>query len=135
MSGAPAATIRIAAAAIVNRRGQMLLVRKTGTEIFMQPGGKIDPGETARDALVRELREELGLETDEGALRFLGRFSAPAANEPGHAVEAVLYRLHHDGPVSAQAEIAELAWYPGDLPQRTRLAPLTRDHVIPAAGL
>ncbi|MEP1517736.1 MAG: NUDIX domain-containing protein [Nitratireductor sp.] len=135
MSGAPAATIRIAAAAIVNRRGQMLLVRKAGTDIFMQPGGKIDPGETACAALVRELREELGLETDEGALRFLGRFPAPAANEPGHAVEAALYRLHHDGPVSAQAEIAELAWYPGDLPQRARLAPLTRDHVIPAAGL
>lgn len=135
MSVASAATIRIAAAAIVNRRAQMLLVRKAGTDIFMQPGGKIDAGETACDALVRELREELGLETDEGALCFLGRFSAPAANEPGHVVEAVLYRLHHDGPVSAQAEIAELAWYPGGLPRRALLAPLTRDHVIPAAGL
>ena len=41
--------------------GRSLLVRKRGSTIFMQPGGKIESGESALDALTRELREEIGL--------------------------------------------------------------------------
>ena len=37
--------IRIVAALIRDEAGRVLLVRKRGTETFMQPGGKRDPGE------------------------------------------------------------------------------------------
>jgi 8-oxo-dGTP pyrophosphatase MutT (NUDIX family) len=47
--------LRIAAALLIREDGHTLLVRKRGTTSFMQPGGKIDPGETAQRALVREL--------------------------------------------------------------------------------
>jgi len=40
-------TIRIAAALLIEPNGQTLLVRKRGTQAFMQPGGKIDAGEQA----------------------------------------------------------------------------------------
>jgi 8-oxo-dGTP pyrophosphatase MutT (NUDIX family) len=49
------AAIRTAAAVIDDGAGNVLLVRKAGTRAFMQPGGKIDAGESAVDALVREL--------------------------------------------------------------------------------
>ena len=49
-------TIRISAALMDDDAGRLLLVRKAGTRWFMQPGGKVEPGETALSALERELR-------------------------------------------------------------------------------
>lgn len=125
--------IRVAAAVIVAADGRTLLVRKRGTHAFMQAGGKLGPGETALDALRRELREELGCEL--GDARPLGRFSAPAANEAGQIVEAELFAVVLDGEVSFAAEIAEAVWHdPEDLDSRP-LAPLTRKYVLPLVRL
>ncbi len=85
--------IRIAAALLVGTDNRLLLVRKRGTLAFMQPGGKIEPHEQPADALIRELREELGLVVLHQALFHLGRFSAPAAHEPGFTVEAEIFRV------------------------------------------
>ena len=53
------------AAAVVMRDGRLLLTqRPPGDPLALQwelPGGKIEPGETLEHALVRELREELGV--------------------------------------------------------------------------
>lgn len=126
------APIRIAAALLVRGDGCTLLVRKRGTACFMQPGGKIAPGEAPRAALVRELREELGLRVEPAALAALGRFRAPAAHETGATVEAELFRLDWSAEtVEARAEIEEIAWVdPVDTGGRL-LAALTRDHVLP----
>jgi G:T/U-mismatch repair DNA glycosylase len=60
-------TERVAARAlVVDREGRALLVqyRRPGTELtwWGTPGGGLDPGESLEHALVRELREEIGLE-------------------------------------------------------------------------
>ncbi|TFY92720.1 NUDIX domain-containing protein [Pseudomonas kairouanensis] len=124
-------TIRIAAALLIGRDGQTLLVRKRGTQAFMQPGGKIDAGEQPAQALARELHEELNLRIDPAAAIYLGKFCAPAANEPGFTVEAELFQVHIDVTVSPAAEIEEVRWIDpagdGGLP----LAPLTRDLILP----
>jgi 8-oxo-dGTP diphosphatase len=127
-------TIRIAAALVDDPLGRLLLVRKAGTTTFMQAGGKIEPGETASTALRREMSEEVGFEPLEEEMRFIGTFSAVAANEADCLVEAHLFhvRMTHE-PVVA-AEIAEAAWvYPTDA-RNLSLAPLTRDHVLPLAA-
>ena len=104
--------IHIAAAVIVDEAGRYLFVRKSGTRAFMQPGGKIDAGESALEAVVRELEEELGLVVDPSALTPLGTFTADAANEPGIRVIAEVFTLEPVTPdkVEARAEIAEAVW-------------------------
>ncbi|QXH52634.1 NUDIX domain-containing protein [Pseudomonas fakonensis] len=124
-------TIRIAAALLIDAQGRTLLVRKRGTQAFMQPGGKIDAGETPAQALVRELHEELGLHLDPVQATHLGRFSAPAANEPGFEVQAELFRVDCDQAVAPAAEIEEVLWLAADATPGLELAPLTRDLILP----
>lgn len=71
----PKREILIAAAILLNEKRQMLVVRKRGTTQFMQPGGKIDPGETPEQALRRELAEEIGLTLPENAARMRASFA------------------------------------------------------------
>lgn len=124
--------IRIAAAVILRADGRMLLVRKRGTAKFMLAGGKIDAGETALEALRREVAEELGCGIA-GAAQPLGRFSAPAAFEAGHVVEADLFAVTLDGEIQLAAEIEEVVWHdPNDLDSRP-LAPLARTCALPLA--
>ncbi len=86
-------TIRIAAALIVGASEKVLLVRKQGTAAFMRPGGKIEPNETAAEALILELYEELGLTVSPSSPQYIGRYSAIAANEPDAVVEAEVFRV------------------------------------------
>ena len=62
--------IEVVAAVIRDRRGRILLARRTeGRDLaglWEFPGGKCEAGETAEEALRRELREELGIEIEIG---------------------------------------------------------------------
>ncbi|WP_230531684.1 NUDIX hydrolase [Microvirga roseola] len=125
------APIRIVAAVIRDEHGRILLVRKQGTQAFMQPGGKREPHEDAAATLAREIREELGCTVRPDTLRFLSNLSAPAANEAGQMVEAALYEAQIEGEPAISAEIAEMTWFDPDSPPDLVLAPLTRDRVLP----
>lgn len=127
--GTEAEPIRIAAALILDAAGRTLMVRKRGTQVLIQPGGKIDPGESAEMALARELREELGC----GFLRAdpIGRFAAPAVHEPGRRVEADVFCVEIDREPVAGEEIEALFWLTAEEAEAALIAPLSRNHVLP----
>lgn len=113
------------------------MVRKRGTSAFMQPGGKLEMGESALDTVRRELGEELGLLLPEERFRWLGTFEQDAANEPGHSVLAECFAVmisDRDPTPVASAEIAESRWVDPAEPGNIRLAPLSRYVLLPQVG-
>ncbi|RRU14933.1 NUDIX domain-containing protein [Stenotrophomonas sp. 278] len=127
--------IQIAAAVISRDDGKVLVVRKKGSHAFIQPGGKIEPGEDPIQALCRELDEELGLTIAPTLPTFIGTFSAPAVNERGSIVTAQVYTFSHTGEVHPKAELEEIVWIDPKNPGDLELAPLTRDHIFRASAL
>ncbi|WP_243389899.1 NUDIX hydrolase [Arboricoccus pini] len=128
--------IRIAVALLLRPDGLALLVRKRGSRIFIQPGGKIEPGERPEAALRRELHEELGLAIEPSALVPLGQGQADAANEPGHRVLADMFGLISATAPRIGAEIETDLWIdPLQPPDEIEIAPLSRHVVLPQARL
>ncbi|WP_073446777.1 GNAT family N-acetyltransferase [Streptomyces yunnanensis] len=94
------------------RDGRLLSVRTRGNDTFYLPGGKYEPGETARQALARELSEELGLRIPAEELS-----EAFVVHDVAHGKNG--RRLHMTcfvgGPQDIEPapgrEIAEYAWF------------------------
>src|SRR3954453_17808041 len=63
-------TKRVVAALILNQEGKILVCQRTRHQVMPMkwefPGGKIEEGEQPRDALHRELEEELGIDATIG---------------------------------------------------------------------
>ncbi|MUK03337.1 NUDIX domain-containing protein [Vibrio cholerae] len=130
---ADASTITVTALCLLDRRGQLLLVRKRGTSMFMQPGGKPEPGETPEQTGVRELREELGLVVRPEDLTLLGTWEGPAANEADTRLVATVFLCPLRGAPAPAAEIEALDWLELEADRdRSDLAPLLTDFVVPA---
>ena len=120
--------IVVAAVALV-RGDEVLTVRKRGTSRFMLVGGKLEPGETALEAALRETREEVGIDLE--TAQPLGEYWSDAANEPGHRLHSTVFLARTTAEPVATGEIAEVRWS-SMVDLADDLAPMLEHHVIPA---
>jgi 8-oxo-dGTP diphosphatase len=109
----PAARPELCVGAVVVHDGSMLLVRRghgPAAGEWAVPGGRVEHGETLAEAVVREVREETGLECVCGEL--LG-WAELLDDDPAEAhfvvLDFVATVLEHGAPVAGD-DAAEVAW-------------------------
>lgn len=125
-SGTPSFTV--GAVCIIDHDGDFLVLRQPHRPGWSLPGGLLDRGESAAEAVVREVREETGLCVEVGV---------PLTVQVNGRVRRVdvIYRITVDSrpPVTAGGEASEARWLPparvldgADAPTREILDLLTR---------
>jgi 8-oxo-dGTP diphosphatase len=125
--------LKVSAVCVFDDGGRLLTVRKAGTTKFMHPGGKPEPGESAAEAAVRELREEVGIELAVDDLVLMGVWHGSAANEAATDIEATVFTAPGSWSATPAAEIAQLRWMSVDgAAGHDDLAPLLTEYVLPA---
>ncbi|MGH2758428.1 MAG: NUDIX hydrolase [Actinomycetota bacterium] len=117
---------------LVVRDGTVLLIRR-GQQPFLDhwslPGGGVEPGETLREAVRREVREETGLEVD------VGRVAGYRESfEPGHHVVIAFHVDVVGGEVCAGDDAVECEFVEPDEIYRRPVTPGLED-VFRDAGL
>jgi len=105
-------------AVVTDGRGRLLMIKRghePGAGLWSIPGGRIEPGETDEEALVREMFEETGLAVEVG--RLIGRVQRPGPN--GTVIDIADYaatvtggtlRPGDDAADARWVHLADLAW-------------------------
>lgn len=116
-------TIEVAAAIIVKDNKVFATQRgygefKDGWEF---PGGKLEPGESAREALVREIREELDVDIKVGKLLETVEYDYPEFHLTMHCFicellsEEIVLKEHEDARWLKKDELDSVPWLPADI--------------------
>ena len=120
-------TVLVAAVALVDKDGRVLLAQrpegKSMAGLWEFPGGKIEPGETPEAALIRELQEELGIDTWASCLAPL-TFASHSYDSFHLLMPLFICRKWQGTPVSRENQM--LKWV-----RPTQL----RDYPMPAADI
>lgn len=111
MTETPLPIVLVVAVALIDVDGRVLIAKRPEGKklagLWEFPGGKVEPGERPEAALIRELREELGIEVSESCLAPF--VFASHAYDSFHLLMPLYLCRRWDGVVAAR-EHAALAW-------------------------
>ena len=115
--------IPVVALALIDAQGRVLMQKRRAGgrhgELWEFPGGKLEPGESAESALLREIAEELGIALDPAGLRFAARSA-----DPGEPFVLMLYTARAWTGVPRCLDGEAIGWFSSDEAGRLAVPPL-----------
>lgn len=120
------------AAGIIIKDRRLLVEKSKNKEFFISPGGSIENGETAKQALVRELMEEFQIKVKEDDLEEFGIFSARAAGDESRKVVMQIFTVKNfQGEPCPDNEVERIAWIDSSIPKDMKVGSIFEHNVIP----
>lgn len=116
----------VASLFIVNDGNELLLVKETKVDKYGLPGGKVENGESMREAALRECLEETGLTATIDHLLYMSE--KPLTHE-GNTVVRYIYKATVDATTAVDGELA-YAYF-----SHSKLTQLSNDHHIRGADV
>ncbi len=113
------------AVVILDKEGRILLEKRTDNGMWGLPGGKIEPSESIREAALREIKEETGLDIE--ITKLIGVYSEPSgqrivtypnSEDVCHLIDIILEGKPLSGSLALSPESEELRFFdPQALPK------------------
>lgn len=109
-----------ASTTVFNDEGQILLIKRADSKKWGRPAGAVDPNESAREAAIRETKEETGLEAE--ITNLIDVYSELPSDRNPHTIVMVSYmgeitggapRTSHESEAVSYWDIEEVpVWHP-----------------------
>lgn len=116
------------------RDGKLLIDKPSSKPTFQMIGGKVEQGETARVAAIRECHEELGKKAifDENLIEFVMDFEEIATSDPTKRIHMNIFQYNGElkGELTVSDEIEDFMWF-GANDDKSILSNTLKNEIVP----
>lgn len=110
---------------------KILMVRShKNAEVFYLIGGKIEEGENDEECVVRETKEEIGIDVNPETLKFLTEFNGPADGREDTLLNMRFYTGEYKNDPVPSREIAELGYFDSNS-DPMHISVIAREQIMP----
>ena len=123
------------AAGIIIVERKILVTREKGESIFVSPGGTVKNGESPKETVIRELKEEVGISVRSLNLKEFGVYYAEASNDIGKFLKMEVFNVvsweGEPAPSAGEEIIEEILWLDSKIPSGIKVGSIFAHEVIP----
>lgn len=116
------------------KNGKLLIDKPRKRNTFQMIGGKVEIGETIKEAAIRECHEELGEKAifDETLFEFIMDFEEIATSNPNKKIHMNIYKYNGElkGELTTSEEIEKFMWF-GINDNKELLSNTLKNEIIP----